>query len=53
MIQNYADSEFSRGNLWIDGSGSLSFLEMTPHKENSGKNEGEGNEHDYLKADKN
>jgi hypothetical protein len=53
MIQNYADSEFSRGNLWIDGSRCLSFHEMTPHKKTSGKNKGECNEYDDLYTDPN
>lgn len=50
MIQNYADSGFSSGNLCADMSRCLSFLVMTPHKEISGKNKGEYNERDDLQT---
>ena len=53
MIQNYADSEFSRWNLWGDGSRCLSFHEMTPYEETSGKDKGEYNECDDLYTDPN
>jgi hypothetical protein len=53
MSQNYADSGFRGGNLWIDGGGSLSFLEMTQHKKISGYNKGKCNERDDLQTDPN